>query len=153
MTIPLIDTSRTVEVYCTLDPAIDGEASNIEEYGKTLDPRHIVLREGHSATRFEVRPLAPTRAQQLVSEMLSDDNIVRASNALSDKHFMEGVVAILDVRWRDIDYPRVDVKSELGREILAALPNRFRADISSHIRALGEGVPAPADEPAADLGN
>jgi len=152
--IPLIDTGQLVEVVCSKDAAVDQDKSDFEEYRKTLDMRHIALRDGQKATLFVIAPLSPARAAAITVEALGGETgVIGAGLDLSLRQFREGIRGfkhLEDAAGRLVDYVAADSKK--GKGLLEMIPHGMASEIGGYVGRLGEGLPKSEVKLGEDLG-
>ncbi len=58
-------------VASTMDPAIDGRASDLEKYGETLSVSHLTLKPGETLTLFTLRTLSTSQRAEARAEVMA----------------------------------------------------------------------------------
>ena len=68
-----VDPTGPVDIVCVaegnVDPSIDVDASNLDEYQHTRDPKHLRFKLGMSPTKFTMRPIKASYALDKLENM------------------------------------------------------------------------------------
>jgi len=132
------------KVFC--DPAIDRTASNLDEYMKTLDPRHLVFIEGRRAIWYQIADLHYLDYQDCLA-------VAAYAGLVHDRAFRFGVIGIEGVSigggdasgcWRPVHERTRDgetVKTITSRDMAAI----FKVIAPRHILGIGRLIAERAE--------